>query len=153
MDDSLLGMITPEEIKGTFEVNTEGVILHLQGASRLMRKRGGSIINLSSLIGRFGNSGQVVYSASKAAVIGITYSAAKELAGKKIRVNAVAPGLILTDMTRSLRPEILEDRIRSIGLGQAGGARDVAGAVLFLSSEYSSYITGQVVGVDGGMLI
>jgi 3-oxoacyl-[acyl-carrier protein] reductase len=153
MQDSLLGMITPEEITNTLEVNAAGVILHLQSASRLMRRSGGSIVNVASVIGRFGNSGQVVYSASKAAVIGATLSAAKELACKKIRVNAVAPGLIRTDMTRSLSPEVFDKRLKSIGLGQAGTTRDVAGAVLFLASDYSSYITGQVLGVDGGMII
>ena len=154
LEDSLLGMVTPENMARVFRVNVEGVILNMQYASRLMaRNQGGSIINLSSIIGRVGNAGQVVYGGSKAAVIGITLSAAKELAPTNIRVNAVAPGFIDTDMVRQLPGEKFEERARSIKMGRIGTPEDVAKAVLFFASDLSAYVTGQVLGVDGGMLI
>ncbi len=153
LEDALIGMITEETIDHTLAVNTAGPILHLQAAARLMRKSGGSIINLSSIIGRVGNTGQVVYGASKAAVIGVTLSAAKELAPKGIRVNAIAPGFISTDMTAALPADKYAERVASIKMGRVGTAEDVARAVLFLASDLSGYVTGQVIGVDGGMLI
>lgn len=153
LDDALLGMVTDEMIERTLAVNTGGPILHMQAAARLMRKTGGSIINVSSIVGRVGNTGQVVYGASKAAVIGMTLSAAKELAPQGIRVNAVAPGFIATDMTAALGPDKYAERVASIKMGRVGTAEDVAHVVLFLASGLSSYVTGQVVGVDGGMLI
>ena len=153
LDDALLGMVTEESIARTLDVNTVGPILHMQAAARLMRKTGGSIVNVSSIIGRVGNTGQVVYGASKAAVIGMTLSAAKELAPQGIRVNAVAPGFIETDMTSALPPEKYVERVASIKMGRVGTADDVARVVLFLASGLSQYVTGQVIGVDGGMLI
>jgi 3-oxoacyl-[acyl-carrier protein] reductase len=154
LEDSLLGMVTPQNIEKVFHINVNGVILNMQYASRLMaRNGGGSIVNISSIIGRVGNSGQVVYGGSKAAVIGMTMSAAKELAPAKIRVNAIAPGFIETDMVRQLPKEKYEERARSIKMGRVGAPEDVAKAVLFFASELSSYVTGQVLGVDGGMLI
>jgi 3-oxoacyl-[acyl-carrier protein] reductase len=154
LQDGLLGMIPDSIIRSTFAINVEGMISNMQHAVRLMqRSGGGSIVNLSSIIGRFGNEGQVVYGASKAAVIGATLSAAKELAGSGIRVNAVAPGLIDTDMTRQLSAEKYDQRLRSIKMKRPGTAEDVARAVLFLASDLSGYVTGQVIGVDGGMLI
>jgi 3-oxoacyl-[acyl-carrier protein] reductase len=135
-------------------VNTLGPLFHLQEASRLMsRKNSGSIINLTSIIGRFGNAGQAAYASSKAAVIGLTLSAAKELAPKGIRVNAVAPGFIETDMTSQLSPEKRSALLGSIKMGRAGSPEDVARAILFLASDLSGYVTGQVIGVDGGMLV
>jgi 3-oxoacyl-[acyl-carrier protein] reductase len=110
-------------------------------------------VNLSSIIGRVGNGGQAVYAASKAAVIGLTLAAAKELAGNQVRVNAIAPGFIDTQMTKQLQKEKYEERIRSIKMGRIGRAEEVAQCALFFASEMSSYITGQVLGVDGGMLI
>lgn len=151
--DALIGMISDELIEETLAVNTVGPILHMQAASRLMRKSGGSIVNLSSIIGRVGNVGQVAYAASKAAVLGMTLSAAKELAPRNIRVNAVAPGFIETDMTNELPVETHQERVASIKMGRVGTPEDVAGVVLFLASEQSRYVTGQVIGVDGGMLI
>jgi 3-oxoacyl-[acyl-carrier protein] reductase len=152
MRDNLLGMVGGEETAQTFAVNIQGVLYNMQYAARLMaRGGGGSIINMTSIIGRFGNAGQVVYSASKAAVIGLTYSAAKELAPQKIRVNAVAPGFIDTDMTRQLPQEKYDQLAASVKMGRVGRPEDVAGAALFLASEYSAYITGQILGVDGGM--
>jgi 3-oxoacyl-[acyl-carrier protein] reductase len=153
MEDGLLAMVTPQGIDKTFHVNVNGVLLNMQYASRLMaRNEGGSIINISSIMGTRGNAGQIVYSASKAAVIGITLSAAKELA-PKIRVNAITPGLIQTDLVRNLSPQKLEERVRAIKLGRPGEAAEVAKAVLFFASDLSSYVTGQVLGVDGGMVI
>ncbi|MDN4492212.1 SDR family NAD(P)-dependent oxidoreductase [Ureibacillus aquaedulcis] len=154
LDDALLGMVNEKQVSKTFGVNVEAVIYHMQYASRLMMKqRSGSIINVSSIIGRTGNAGQTVYGASKSAVIGATYSAAKELAPYNIRVNAVAPGFIETDMTKQLSEEKFEQRLSEIKMGRIGKPEEVANTILFLASDLSSYVTGQVIGVDGGMVI
>jgi 3-oxoacyl-[acyl-carrier protein] reductase len=154
LNDALLGMIPEEMARTTFDINTLGPIFHLQEASRLMaRKRSGSIINLTSIIGRFGNQGQTVYAASKAAIIGATLATAKELAPKNIRVNAVAPGFIDTDMTKQLTPDKHTALVQSIKMGRVGTPEDVARTILFFASDLSSYVTGQVLGVDGGMLV
>ena len=154
LDDALLGMVNEKQVSHTLAVNTEAVIYHMQYASRLMMKqKSGSIVNVSSIIGRVGNAGQTVYGASKAAVIGATYSASKELAPYNIRVNAVAPGFIETAMTKQLSQEKYEQRLSEIKMGRIGTAEEVANVILFLASDYSSYVTGQVIGVDGGMVI
>jgi len=154
LQDALLGMISNETMHAVIDTNLVGSLVHLQEASRLMtRNRQGSIINLSSIIGRFGNEGQTVYAASKAAVIGMTMAAAKELAPKNIRVNAVAPGFIDTAMTRQLPPEKFQQRMAGIRMGRIGTAEEVAQVIVFLASDMSSYVTGQVLGVDGGMII
>ncbi len=154
LQDALLGMIAPENIENVLKINLFGSIYHLQEASRLMgRNQSGSIVNISSIIGRAGNEGQAVYGASKAGVIGLTLSAAKELAPKNIRVNAIAPGFIDTEMVRALPPEKYAERMRSIKMGRIGKPEDVAGAILFFASDLSRYVTGQVLGVDGGMLV
>lgn len=154
LDDALIGMVTRDQIDRTFGINTFGTLYCAQYASRLMaRSGGGSIINISSIIGRTGNVGQAVYAGSKAAVIGITQSLAKELAPQAIRVNAIAPGFIDTDMARSIPPEKFAERVASIKMGRMGTADEVAGTVTFLASDLSTYVTGQVIGVDGGMLI
>jgi 3-oxoacyl-[acyl-carrier protein] reductase len=154
LQDALLGMITNEMMRTVIDTNLVGSLVHLQEASRLMaRNRQGSVINVSSIIGRFGNDGQAVYAATKAAVIGMTMAAAKELAGKNVRVNAVAPGFIDTAMTRQLPPEKFQQRMAGIRMGRIGTAEEVAHVIVFLASEMSSYVTGQVVGVDGGMVI
>jgi len=154
MEDRLLGMVTPENIDRTFNVNVKSMIYNMQYASRLMsRKQYGSIINVASIIGRVGNVGQVVYGASKSAVIGLTFSAAKELAPLNIRVNAIAPGFIDTDMTKNMPPDKFAERLNSIKMNRIGKPEDVAKAICFFASDLSSYITGQVLGVDGGMLI
>jgi 3-oxoacyl-[acyl-carrier protein] reductase len=152
--DALLGMISDESMRAVMDTNFSGSLVHLQEASRLMaRNRRGSIINVSSIIGRFGTAGQTVYAASKAAVIGMTMAAAKELAPQNIRVNAVAPGMIDTAMTRELPPEKLQLAIAGVRMGRMGRAEEVAQVIVFLASDMSSYVTGQVVGVDGGMII
>jgi 3-oxoacyl-[acyl-carrier protein] reductase len=154
LQDALLGMISEKVIQDVIGINVIGPILHLQEASRLMgRRKQGSIINVSSIIGRVGNEGQAVYAASKAAVIGLTLAAAKELASRQIRVNAIAPGFIDTNMTQQLSKEKHDERMRSIKMGRIGRPEDIAQGVLFFASEMSSYVTGQVLGIDGGMLV
>jgi 3-oxoacyl-[acyl-carrier protein] reductase len=152
--DNLIGMIPDEDIHSVLATNLVGVIATIQHAARLIaRNKNGSIVNISSIIGVRGNRGELVYGASKAGVIGATLSAAKELAPLGVRVNAIAPGFIDTAMTAHLRPEVRAERIASIAMGRIGKPEDVANTVLFLASEYASYVTGQVIGVDGGMLI
>lgn len=154
LDDALLGMISEESIVSTFEVNALAVVRNMQGAARLMQRGGaGSIINIASIIGTTGNAGQVVYGGSKAAVIGMTKSAAKELAPSNIRVNAIAPGFIDTEMTQSLPKEKYDERMASIGMNRIGTPEDVANVALFLASGMSGYVTGQTIGVDGAMVI
>ena len=154
LDDALIGMVTPTQVERTFASNSFSVLYCSQYAARMMQRAGGgSIINLSSIIGRVGNAGQAVYGGSKAAVIGITQSLAKELAAQQIRVNAIAPGFIDTDMTRTLPDDKYQQRLASIAMGRSGAADEVANVALFLASGLSSYVTGQVIGVDGGMLI
>lgn len=154
MDDALLGMLKPEQLQKTFDVNTSAAIYHMQFASRVMAKqKSGSIINVSSIMGRFGNAGQIAYSASKAALIGATYATAKELAPNGIRVNAVAPGFIETDLTNEYSDEMKQQTIAQIKMGRAGQAEEVANVILFLASDAASYVTGQVIGVDGGMVV
>ena len=131
---------------GTFNV-TKNVINYM------MKARKGNIVNMSSVVGISGNSGQTNYSASKAGIIGFTKSLAKEVASRNIRVNAVAPGFIKTDMTDSLKDDIKDEISKNIPLKRMGTAEDVANVVKFLVSEESSYITGQVIQVDGGMLM
>jgi len=152
--DALIGMISEADVEETLRVNLMSVIHTTQAAARLMaRGKNGSIINVSSIIGRYGNRGQLVYGASKAGIIGATLSAAKELAAQGVRVNAIAPGYIRTAMIEHLSPEVHGQRISSIAMGRIGEPRDVADVVLFLASDLSSYVTGQVIGVDGGMVI
>jgi 3-oxoacyl-[acyl-carrier protein] reductase len=154
MLDAPLGMITSELIHSVTQTNIAGSILHLQAAARLMtRAKSGSIINLTSIVGRVGKEGQTVYASSKAAVIGMTRAAAKELAPKGIRVNAVAPGMINTDMTLQLPKEHYRAASDSVKMGRIGEPIEVARAILFFASHMSSYVTGQVLGVDGGVLI
>ncbi|RRJ62282.1 SDR family oxidoreductase [Paenibacillus oralis] len=154
MDDALLGMVNEQQMESSFSINIEAVIYHMQYASRLMtRQKQGSIINVSSIIGRTGNAGQVVYASSKAAVIGATYSAAKELGVHNIRVNAVAPGFIDTDMTKQFSEEVYKQRLSGIKMNRMGRPEEVANTILFLASDLSTYVTGQVIGVDGGMVI
>jgi 3-oxoacyl-[acyl-carrier protein] reductase len=127
---------------------------HVQAAARLMRRtKGGSIIITSSIIGRVGNKGQAAYAASKAGTLGIMMSAAKELGPDGIRVNAIAPGFIETEMTEHLSPQVREERLKGIALARTGTPEDVADTVLFLASDLSRYVSGQIIGVDGCMVI
>jgi 3-oxoacyl-[acyl-carrier protein] reductase len=152
--DGAIGMIKEEDINATISTNLTSVIHCTQAAARLMqRNKSGSIINLTSIIGRFGNRGQLAYGASKAGVIGATLSAAKELAPSGIRVNAIAPGFIQTDMIKKISPDIQAERLKSIAMGRIGTPEDIADVALFLASDLSRYVTGQIIGVDGGMVI
>lgn len=154
LDDALLGMVSRAQIERVFGANTFGLIYCAQYASRLMaRSGGGSIINIASIIGTKGNAGQAVYGGSKAAVLGITKSLAKELAPTQVRVNAIAPGFIDTAMTQGLPEAKFAERLASIAMGRIGTPEDVARTALFLASDLSTYVTGQCIGVDGGMLI
>lgn len=131
---------------GTFNI-TKNVIPYM------MKQKNGRIINISSVVGITGNAGQTNYSASKAGIIGFTKSLAKEVGSRNILVNAVAPGFIQTDMTNILKDEIKQELIKNIPLKRFGNATDVANVVKFLASEESSYITGQVINIDGGMVM
>jgi 3-oxoacyl-[acyl-carrier protein] reductase len=154
MQDALIGMVTQEQMDQTFAVNVFAALHHMQYAARLMaRNKSGSIINMSSVMGQQGNAGQVVYCASKAALIGATKALAKELALKNIRVNALAPGVIDTDLTRAVKPEQMARQMQAIGMGRLGSAQEVAGVAVFLASDASTYVTGQVIGVDGGLVV
>ena len=152
--DGVIGMIREGDMDETLDTNLRGVLHGIQACARVMQRGGGgSIVNVSSIIGREGNRGQMVYAASKAGVIGATLAAAKELAPQGIRVNAVAPGYIDTPMIEGIPEDIHAERLASIGMGRIGTADDVADAILFLASDLSRYVTGQVIGVDGGMVI
>lgn len=154
MDDALIGMITPQQINTTLAVNLSGVLHHIQMAARLMKRNsGGTMIATASIVGRVGNKGQLVYGASKAGVIGAVLSAAKELAASNIRVNAIAPGFIDTAMTQALPPSVHASMLASVGMQRIGKPEDVAKVVLFLASPLAGYVTGQIIGVDGGMVI
>lgn len=154
MPVSMLQVTKSETVRNTYETNVFSVINACQGAMKsMMRKRKGSIINLSSIVGVKGHAGNVVYGSSKAAIIGITQSLAKELAPLNIRVNAVAPGFIDTEMTMNMDEKIKEKNLNSIGMKRFGTPEDVAKVIVFLASDLSDYITGQVIGVDGGMVM
>ena len=154
MRDAYIGMISDDDIELTMRTNLYSVIKLTQAMSRVMRRnKSGSIINVASIIGRRGNVAELVYAASKAGVIGATYSASKELAPLGIRVNAVAPGLIETAMTAELPAETRGRLTAQIAMGRTGTAEEVADVILFLASDLSRYITGQVIGVDGGLVL
>lgn len=152
--DNLMIRMSEQEWNDVLAVNLTGVFNGLKAASRvMMRQRGGSIVNIASVVGIVGNAGQANYSASKAGVIGLTKTAARELAKRNVRVNAVAPGYIMTRMTEQLSEEATESLKSQIPLARLGSPEDVAEAVLFLASAASDYITGQVIRVDGGMVM
>lgn len=153
MKPAPIGMISDADIDEMLGVNLIGTLHLIQAAARLMARQGGSIVNLTSIVGRSGSAGQLAYSAAKAGVIGATFSAAKELAPKGIRVNAVAPGFIETDLTAALGEDVRAATVASIGMGHAGTPEEVADVILFLASDLSRYVTGQVIGVDGGMVL
>ena len=150
--DGLLLMMKPEDFDAVIAANLRGAFLCMKAVARQMvKQRYGRIVNLSSVVGLRGNAGQVNYAASKAGVIGMTKSLAKELAGRNITVNAVAPGFIGTDMTAALTETAKNAALGSIPMGRMGTPENVAKAVAFLAGEDAGYITGQVLAVDGGM--
>lgn len=154
MRGAVIEMASVGLIDETLATNLRGVLICTQYATRLMvRGGGGSIINVTSILGRFGVAGQAVYAASKAGVIGATLSLAKELASRQIRVNAVAPGMIDTELLADLPEAKREAQLAAIGMGRIGRPEDVAGVCMFLASDASRYVTGQVLGVDGGMIV
>ena len=152
--DNLILRMSEDEWDKVIAVNLKGCFLCTKAASKVMLKqRSGRIVNIASIIGIMGNAGQANYAASKAGIIGLTKSVAKELSGRGICVNAIAPGFIKTEMTARLSEDIQKRMLSAIPLGRFGTPRDVADLASFLSSEDSSYITGQVIQVDGGMLM
>tara|TARA_B100001094_G_scaffold120923_2_gene116660 strand:+ start:13350 stop:14096 length:747 start_codon:yes stop_codon:yes gene_type:complete len=151
--DNLLMRMSEEDFDKVVEVNLKSVFNMVKATQRVfLKKKSGSIINISSIVGVKGNAGQSNYSASKAGIIGFSKSIALELGSRNIRSNVVAPGFIETEMTSELSQEIVEKWIQGIPLKRAGKPEDVANLCLFLSSDLSSFITGQVINVDGGML-
>lgn len=154
MTDSMLQTAKSEMIEQTFSVNTFGAIYCSQLALKgFLRNKKGSIINLSSIIGIQGSPGQSIYAASKAAIVGFTKSLSKELAPLHIRVNAIAPGFIETDMVKGRNEKFYEKNLAAIGMKRFGKPEDVSGTALFLASDLSGYVTGQIIGVDGNMVI
>lgn len=151
--DMLLARMKEEDFKQVIDVNLVGTFNMTKNViSYMMKARNGKIINISSVVGIAGNAGQTNYSASKAGIIGFTKSLAKEVASRNILVNAVAPGFIETNMTDVLKQEVKDEIVKNIPLKRMGTPQDVANVVKFLASEDSSYITGQVISVDGGMI-
>ncbi len=152
--DNVIMMMKPEDFDAVINTNLRSTWLCCKTAVRtMMRKRTGSIINITSVVGIAGNGGQTNYAASKAGIIGMTKSLAKEVAPRGITVNAVAPGFVGTDMTADLSDELKEGAISAIPLGRMGTPEDIATAVAFLASPGASYITGQTLVVDGGMVM
>jgi 3-oxoacyl-[acyl-carrier protein] reductase len=152
--DNLLLRMSDEEWDRVLDVNLKGVFLTTRAAARpLMKSKRGRIVNVTSVVGLIGNAGQANYAASKGGVVAFTRSVARELSGRGVTANAVAPGYIATDMTAALPPAAAEALQKQIPLGRLGTGEDVAGVVLFLASEAAGYVTGQVLCVDGGMVM
>jgi 3-oxoacyl-[acyl-carrier protein] reductase len=152
--DTLLVRMAEDDWDKVLDINLKGAFLVTQAAAKIMMKqRSGRIINISSVVGRMGNAGQANYAASKAGLIGLTKAAAKELAGRNVTVNAVAPGYIATEMTEKLSEAAKDAFLTNIPLKRPGTPEDIAGVVAFLATDDASYITGQVIGVDGGLLM
>ncbi|MFF3855061.1 SDR family NAD(P)-dependent oxidoreductase [Micromonospora sp. NPDC002575] len=162
MESGLLGMLRADDVRRTLDVNVAGAVAAVQAAGRAMarkrrgadgtERRGGSIVLLASVVGTYGAAGQSVYAASKAAVAALARSAARELGGRGIRVNAVAPGVIRTDLTASLPAEVLDRQAAAAALGRLGDPDEVADVIRFLAGDAARYVTGQVLGVDGGLV-
>ncbi|WP_297713893.1 3-oxoacyl-[acyl-carrier-protein] reductase [Clostridium sp.] len=152
--DGLIIRMKEEDFDDVLDVNLKGTFNTTKSVSSIMvRQKYGKIINISSVVGIAGNAGQCNYAASKAGVIGFSKSVARELASRNINVNVVAPGYINTDMTKNLPDKVKEEIIKSIPMKKIGDPKEVANLVLFLSSNLSDYITGQVINVDGGMVM
>lgn len=152
--DGLLARMKDEDFEAVVDTNLKGVFYCTKAVAKLMmKKRSGRIVNMASVVGLTGNAGQTNYAASKAGVIGFSKSAAKELASRGITVNMVAPGFIATDMTEAMNEKAKEAVLGTIPMKREGQPEDVANAVLFLVSENAAYITGQIVNVDGGMVM
>ncbi len=152
--DNVIVRMKDEQWDAVININLRGTFLFTRAVARpMMKNRRGRIINVASVSGLMGNPGQANYSASKAGVIGLTRTVARELASRNITVNAVAPGFIATDMTAALGEEILTEVRKQIPLGRLGDPQDVADAVLFLASDAASFITGHVLTIDGGLTV
>lgn len=152
--DNLLMRMKEEDWDAVMNTNLKGIFTCTKAVSRVMMKqKSGKIINMTSVVGIIGNAGQANYAAAKAGVIGFTKSMAKELASRNITVNAIAPGFIDTDMTAVLTDQVKADLAAKVPLGRLGMPEDVASCALFLSSETAKYITGQIINVDGGMVM
>lgn len=152
--DNLIMRLKDEDWDTVLDANLRGAFASIRAASRgMMKRRSGRIINISSVVGVIGNRGQANYAASKAGLIGLTKSVAKELASRNVLCNAVAPGFIATDMTAALGDEQRQALERQIPLERLGSPADIASAVVFLASDHAAYITGQVLVVDGGMVM
>lgn len=152
MLDAPLAMTSLEALEQQLQINTVAAYQHAQLASRLMtRDKQGSIVNLCSLVGEQGSAGQSAYAVTKSAVSGLTRSIAKELGPLGIRANGVAPGFVSTDLVKGYQDQKRDDIIQRIPLGRAGSPGDVANLIVFLLSEHAAYITGQIIGIDGGL--
>ena len=152
--DKLIMAMTEEDWDDVINVNLKGTFNGIKSVTRPMLKaKSGSIINITSVVGLSGNAGQANYASSKAGIIGLTKSAAKELGSRNIRVNAIAPGFIETEMTESVKQDARDKFIRNVPLVRTGTGEDVANLAVFLASDSSGYITGQVINVDGGLLM
>jgi 3-oxoacyl-[acyl-carrier protein] reductase len=152
--DKPMAMMSEEDWDSVLDINLKGAFLCTKlAAKQMMKSRYGRIINISSVAGRYGNQGQANYSASKAGLIGLTKSVAKEFASRGITCNAVTPGVIISDMTETLPEEVRKKYLDNIPLGRFGTPEDVANVVAFLSSEESGYVTGQVIDIDGGLVM
>ncbi|NVJ01827.1 3-oxoacyl-[acyl-carrier-protein] reductase [Myxococcus sp. AM009] len=150
--DGLVMRVKDEDWDKQLDTNLKGAFSLIRAASRpMMKQKGGAIINITSVVGEMGNGGQAAYSASKAGLIGLTKSVARELSSRNIRVNAVSPGFIGTDMTHQINDEMRQKMLEGIPLGRLGNPEEVAGAVVFLAGDAASYITGEVLKVNGGM--